>query len=336
MQSVIITLQEEQKMPGKLSEKDSTALYFVRVVAILASVAAHVSIIDTSTPMIGFFTRMWDMISCISVPGFLIVGGILYTRTAGDSISFWKRKTKSIILPWLFCGLLTYGYRSLYEQGSLLGLFFWILGNGSWLYYVTMYLILLAVFKPIHKSVPLLWGCVAITAVQFLLKVQGAGIPSPLNNAYLNPLHWMGFFALGILVRRHGLQFSKVFFALCAVVLVTMGTIVYRKWIYEYFHVLNAAFTISAFFVLFAIGRWFAGTKLQSRIREIGTYTYCIYLLHMPIVLPILRRIPGITFKAIFAPVIGMIIMVLLIRLGIWITKKLPFGDKLRLLVGLR
>lgn len=323
-------------MPGKLSEKDSTALYFVRVIAILASVAAHVSIIDTSTPVTGFFTRMWDLISCISVPGFLIAGGILYNRTEGDSLSFWKRKMKSVILPWLFCGLLTYGYRSLYEQGSLQGLVFWILGYGSWLYYVTMYLILLALFKPIHKNVPMLWGCVAITAVQFVLLANGGGIPSPLDHSYLNPLHWMGFFAVGVLVRRHGLEFSKAFFVLCAVVLVVVGIVDYRKWIYEYFHVLNAAFTISAFFVLFAIGRWVALTQLQSRIREIGTYTYCIYLLHMPIVLPILRRIPGVTFKAIFAPVIGMVIMVLLIKLGIWITKKLPFGDKLRMLVGLR
>ena len=159
-------------MPEKLSERDSTALHFVRVIAILTSVAAHVSVIDTSTPTIGFFTRMWDMLSCISVPGFLIVGGILYVRTAGDSLAFWKRKAKSIILPWLFCGLLTYGYRSLYEGGSIMGLVYWVIGHGSWLYYVTMYLILLAFFKFIHKSVPLLWACVAITAVQFILKAN--------------------------------------------------------------------------------------------------------------------------------------------------------------------
>lgn len=323
-------------MPEKLSEKDSAALYFVRVIAILTSVAAHVSIIDTSTPTIGFFTRMWDMLSCISVPAFLIAGGILYARTAGDSVSFWKRKATSIVLPWLFCGFLTYGYRAIYEGGSLLGLFYWVLGNGSWLYYVTMYVIILALFKPIHQSVPMLWGCVAVTAIQFVLKAHGGGIPSPLDNNYLNPLHWIGFFALGVLLRRQGLRLSKMFFAVCAAIVVAAGIVVYRKWIYDYFHILNAAFTVSAFFVLFAVGRWIAGTRLRDRIREIGTYTYCIYLLHMPIVLPILRRIPGVTFKAIFSPVIGMLVMILLIRLGIWITKKLPFGDKLRMLVGLR
>lgn len=47
-------------------------------------------------------THMWDRIFCISIPGFLIVGGILNTRTEGDSLAFWKRKAKSIILPWLF------------------------------------------------------------------------------------------------------------------------------------------------------------------------------------------------------------------------------------------
>jgi len=323
-------------MPEKLSEKDSMALYFVKTVAILVSVAAHVSTIDTSTPVIGFFTRMWDMSSCISVTSFLIVGGILYTRTPGDGRSFWKRKAKTVILPWLFCGLVTYGYRAIYEESSLLGLVCWLLGHGTWLYYVTVYLFMLLVFKLIHRNVPALWACVAVTAVQLALKANGGGIPSFLENDYLNPLHWVGFFALCILLRRQGLRLSKGFLGICAAVFAVASVIVYRRWIYNYFHIFNAVFTVSAFFVLLVLGRWLAGTRLRGCIREIGTSTYCIYLLHILIVPPILRRIPGVTFKAIFAPVIGVAVMMLLIGIGKFITGKLPFGDRLRALVGLR
>ena len=323
-------------MPEKLSEKDSIALHFVRVIAIWSSVAAHVSIIDTSAPMIEFFTRMWDLFSTISVPVFLVIGGILYTRVPGDSGSFWKKKVKTIILPWIFCGVFTYAYRSVFEGGSLGGLFYWVLGHSSWLYYVTVYLILLALFKPIHKNVPMLWTCVAITAVQLVLKSEGKGLPSLWDDDYLNPVHWIGFFALGILLRRQGLWFGKVFLGACAVVLPIISVVAYQRWIYDYFHILNAVFTLSAFFVLFAVGRWVADTALRNIIREIGMYTYCIYLWHMLIVLPVLRRIPGVTFKAICAPIIGMIVMVLLIRLGKFIAEKLPFGDKLKMLVGLR
>lgn len=323
-------------MPERISEKDSMALYFVKTMAILASVAAHVSVMDLSTPVNAFFTRMWDMVSCISVGGFLIIGGIFYTRTPGDSRSFWRRKAGSMILPWLFCGMLTYGYRAIYEPSSLLGLVYWLIGKGSWLYYVTIHLLMLVLFKPIHRNVPALWGCVAVTVVQLLLKTGGGGVPSPFDSDYLNPLHWIGFFALGILLRRQGLRFEKKFLLGCAVVLAVSSVVVYRRWIYNYFHILNMVFSVSAFFVLFALGRLLADTGLRKAIRAIGVSTYCIYLLHMQIVQPILRRIPGDTFKAVFAPVIGVAVMMVLIDLGKWITEKLPFGQKLRALVGLR
>ena len=195
---------------------------------------------------------------------------------------------------------------------------------------------MLAFFKPIHKSAPALWTCVAVTVVQLVLKTRGGGVPAPFGSDYLNPLHWMGFFALGILLRRQGLRLRKGFLAGCAAVLAVTSVIVYRRWIYDYFHILNMAFSVSAFFVLFAVGRWLSDTRLRGGIREVGSSTYCIYLLHMQIVPPILRRIPGDTFKAIFAPIIGMMIMMLLIELGKYITAKLPFGDKLRALVGVR
>lgn len=329
-------MQEEQEMPEKLSERDSTALHFVRVIAIWSSVAAHVSIIDNSTPLILFTTCMWDLFSCISVPAFLIVGGILYTRTPGDSCFFWKRKIKSVVIPWLFCGTMIYVYRALHVGGSFRELLFWLLGHGTWLYYVTIYLVILALFKPIHKCVPLLWGCVAITTIQLILKTNGGGVPSPLGDDYLNPLHWIGFFALGILVRRQGMRLRRGFFVLCAAVFAVATVITFRSGILYYFHIYNTIFTVSSFFVLFAIGRWIAGTRLQRHIREIGMYTYCIYLLHMPIALPVLRRIPSATFKAIFGPVIATVLMVVLIKIGIWIANKLPFGDKLKMLVGLR
>ena len=323
-------------MAEKLQEKDSVALYFVRAMAILASVAAHVSVIDKSTALSTVCTCLWDMFSCVSVGSFLIIAGILYTRTPGDSWDFWKRKGKSMILPWLFCGMLTYGYRALYEPSSLLGLVCWILGHGSWLYYVTIHLLMLALFKPIHRSVPALWACVAVTAVQLAMKANGGGIPSPLDNDYLNPLHWMGFFALGVLLRRNGLRLGKRFLAGCVLVFAVSAVTVYRRSIFSYFHLLNAVYSVSFFFVLFALGRLLAGTKLRGLIREVGASTYCIYLLHMQIVLPVLRRIPFETLKTVLSPVIGLVIMMVLIEIGKAISRKLPFGDKLRMLVGLR
>lgn len=320
-------------MPERLSERDSTALYFVKAMAIFASVAAHVSTIDLTTQLGGLVTRFWDMFSCISVGNFLIAAGILYTRTPGDSAAFWKRKFRSMGIPWLFCGTMTYVYRLLCGvPGSLAEYGCWMLGHGSWLYYVTLHLLMLAVFKPIWRSAPALWCCVLVNAIQLLWRP----IPAPLGNDYLNSFNWFGFFALGILLRRQGLRFSRGFLLVVAGVLAVSAGAVYHRWIYTYFHILNAVYSVSAFFLLFALGRRLAGTRLAGGIREVGTSTYCIYLLHMFVLLPLFRRIPWEGFKTLFSPVLGMVIMMLLIRLGKYITGKLPFGDKLRLLVGLR
>lgn len=320
-------------MPERISDRDSTALYFVKAMAIFASVAAHVSVIDLTTPLGGLVTRFWDMFSCISVGNFLIVAGIFYTRSPADGRSYWKRKIRTLGIPWLFCGSLTYLYRCLGSvPGDFLGYVYWLLGNGSWLYYVTLHFFFLLLFGPIWRWVPGLWGCVVLNVLQLMFHF----IPSPLGNPYLNPANWVGFFALGILLRRQGLRFSKGFSLGAAATLLLSAIVVYRRWIYDYFHILNAIYSVSAFFTLFALGRLLAFTRLRRWIREVGSDTYCIYLLHMFVLLPILRRIPWVNFKYFFAPVLGMLIMMLLICLGKFITGKLPFGQKLRMLVGLR
>lgn len=323
-------------MPNKLSEKDSLALYFLKSYAILLSVAGHVSVMDLSTPLNAYATRLWDMYSNTSVVAFFIIGGILYTRKEGDSLVFWKKKLTGMIIPWLFCGTFSFAYRALYVDVSWLELGNWLIGNGTWLYYVTMYLTMLLIFKPLWKSEIALWACVAITAVQITLKTFGLGVPSPLGSDYLNPLHWIGYFALGILLRRRNLQISKGFFVLCGVVFVLSSYWVHVQWIYNFFHIANPLLTVSTFFILLPVGRKLGSGKLKGVFREIGSSTYCIYLLHGMFVPPVLRRIPWLEFKSIFAPFLGMIIMMVLIEIGKFIANKLPFGDKLRMLVGLR
>lgn len=320
-------------MPQRLTKQDSTALYFVKAMAIFASVAAHVSLIDQTTPLTGYVTRFWDMFSCISVGNFLIAAGILYTRTPGDSGVYWKRKFHNMVVPWLFCGTLTYVYRLLCGiPGSILEYGYWLLGNGSWLYYVTLHLFMLALFKPFWRCIAALWGCVILNVLQLIYPF----VPSPFGNDYLNPANWVGFFALGILLRQQGLRFSRRFLAVAIAVFLVSAGVVYHRWIYSYFHILNALYSVSAFFLLFALGRRLAGTRLERSIQQIGSDTYCIYLLHLFVLLPIFRHLPLPGLKTFLSPVLGLCIMLLLIRLGKAITSKLPFGNKLRWLVGLR
>lgn len=326
-------------MYERLSATDSGALYFVKAFAILAAVAAHASTIVDAPAISSLITRMWDMVSTVSVGNFFMVGGILYVRTAGDTATFWKKKAKHLVLPWLFCAFATCTLRGILGVPSdFSGYVRWILGIGTWYYYVTVYVFLLAFFKPIFSCVPALWTCVAVTAVSLWLRAQYVQIPVDLwlKSEYLNPMYWVGFFALGILLRRTGLRMKKRFVAGAFLVFAVSAVVVYRNWIYTYFHIVNFVYSISAFVVLLSLGRWLAGTRLLSPIKWVGSSTYCIYLLHMQIVQPIARRLPPTPLCYLLAPVIGVGVMIVLIELGKWLTRRLPFGDTLRLLVGLR
>ena len=325
-------------MNKKLSPTDSQALYFVKAVAILSAVAAHASVIDTTTRASTVITCLWDIFSCLSIGCFLITGGILYTRAPGDSLKFWKHKSVTIILPWVFCASLTCAIRALCGHGvDLWGYFRWILGDGTWYYYVTIYLFMLAFFKPICNCGPALWGCVAVNALVLALRAKNIDLFAGLGlSDYLNPLHWFGFFALGILLRRRELKLSKGFFAVCCLVFAVSLFYVYRNGIFTYFHIANAIYAASGFFVLFGLGRLLSDSPLSGIIRELGATTYCVYLLHMQIVQSVARKVPLGLFHHLFIPLVGMAVMMVLVELGKWITRKLPLGKYLRMLVGLR
>lgn len=326
-------------MPERISQRDSSALYFVKAFAILAAVAAHASDIDETTALTAFFTRMWDMVSCISVGNFFIVGGILYTRTPGDSRSFWKKKGLYLVLPWIFCAVLTCTVRGLFGYPSnFLGYIRWTLGIGTWYYYVTVYVFFLAMFKWIHNSVPALWACVGITVVSVTLRALFVEIPLDgiLQSEYLNPMYWVGFFALGILLRKNGLKLCKWLVVTCFAVFAVSAVVVYRNWIYNYFHIINFIYSVSAFVVLLTLGRVLAETRASGCIRWIGSSTYCVYLLHMQIVQSVVRKLPKTDLFQLLGPIISLAVMLLLIELGKLLTRKLPFGEKIRMLVGLR
>lgn len=326
-------------MPEKLSQRDSLALYFVKAVAILSSVAAHTSVIDRSTAWSSCVTRLWDMFSCISVGAFLVVGGILYTRKSGDTAVFWKRKAKYMILPWIFCSLLTYGYRFVSGHPcDLLGYIRYVLGIGTWYYYVTVYLVMMIVFKPIWRKPAALWGCVAVSGFCLTLRAYGVEIPLDriLDSEYIDPLYWLGFFALGILLRRRALVLSRAMVAVSCAVFAVSAVVVYRNSIFNYFHIINSVYSLSGFVVLLSLGRRVADTPGGKYARWIGSSTYCIYLLHMPLAQIALRRLPSGGIMYLLAPIVGVAVMLVFIELGKWISRKLPFGETLRLLVGLR
>ena len=106
------------------------------------------------------------------------------------------------------------------------------------------------------------------------------------------------------------------------------------KW--GYFNVFSMLFELSFVMILLYVAKAICRFRWAQHIASIGKYTYCIYLLHMPIVQPICARLPGIWAFDLIKPLLGLAIMVCIIYVGKKICKLLPFGDSLCRLIGIR
>jgi hypothetical protein len=272
---------------------------------------------------------------------FFIVGGFLYKREVGDSRSFWKKKCVRIIIPWMICSTATYIVTIVSGRDlSIGGYLKWIFGSGTWYYYVVIYTLFLALFKWFYDKDIALYCLIGVQCLALAMASFGA---TPASHGsfftdYLNPLYWIGYFALGILIRKHRWDFlirkrRLIIAAVClgAISAYLLGT--YR--IFTYFHIITSVFCVSATVIIAAVAYKAATKCWAAHIGRIGTYSYCVYLLHMQIVQGIIKRIPEGVLKLVFSPLIGLGTMIVLISVGLFICGKLPFGEKVKSVVGL-
>jgi peptidoglycan/LPS O-acetylase OafA/YrhL len=217
----------------------------------------------------------------------------------------------------------------------------WILGSETWYYYLSVYTCFLFVFKWFYAREGILWFWIAVQTLSLVLASIGISttIPLPFFTDYLNPLHWVGYFSFGILVRKHRwdliLRKKKGIAAAAAFSALFFLYILCSERIFTYFHIATFVFCVSSLIASVAVAYAAAALPGADRIGKIGTYAFCIYLLHVQILQGITARLPDGIIKILFAPFIGLGIMLILISAGLALCKKLPFGEKLKALVGL-
>lgn len=328
---------------SKFTERESTTINILKSVAILSVIAAHVvPLVETDT-LCFCVSSLWTIFGHVGVIIFLVVGGFLYTRKEGDNAIFWKKKTFRIFIPWLFCSFLTYllFYLLSDQPFSLAAYFKWFLGSGTWYYYATIYTLFIFIFKWFYKNDIILYSLIGIQTIVFILKSVGISTTIPLDffTDYLNPLHWIGYFSIGIIVRKKRLDIilrkNNIVIILSAIISIICCLILLRLRIHTYFNLITSIFCISSSIVILGFSYWIAKFKVANHISKAGEYSYCIYLLHMQIVQSICSKIPAGIIQIICSPFIGLLVMLFLICIGLWFCKKLPFGDKIKMLVGL-
>lgn len=326
----------------KLTQRESTALNIMKAISILSVLAAHLASFSDKSLFASIVSSFWLLFGNIGVIIFFVIGGFLYTRKPNDDKAFWKKKFFRIILPWLVCSLLTFFvYAIETHKFTLFTYVKYIFGSGSLYYYITMYTLFLFIFKYIYNKDKILWGLVGIQAIALTLASFGLSTTLSLGffTDYLNPLHWIGYFSLGILIKKHRFDLrarQKKHIIIIAYILALLSLcILSLNKIFTYFNILSALFCLASLIIVADISYKLAALKVSKHIATIGTWSYCIYLLHIQIVQFVVWRIPGDMLQLLFAPIIGLGLMVVLIAIALFICNKLPFGQKIKALVGL-
>lgn len=216
-------------------------------------------------------------------------GILLYFRRA---VSVWGdttvlrtlKRIRRLILPWLVSGTLVYLYVYLRKPPmSLSGYAAFLLGNGSYLYYLTMLACMYLVFTwPVMRSKPVLYACIIVTAC-----VSVFALNVPKFTPYLNIFNWVGYFALGILCGQSCDGSERIFARLTrwqgvvhafTVTLITVMVLQNRAG--SYWGGICAVAAWSGALSILLLGRRLARVRF---LQWLGEDSLFIYLWHMPI-----------------------------------------------------
>ena len=310
---------------NEISAKQSNTLYCLRAFAILSVILAHMPF-GESFPVAECIR---NVLGQIGVAVFFILSGFFYKRFKGDTASFWKKKTKGIVIPWILFAVLAFLFSLALNRDFSdipVSLVKWVFGIGTWYWYLPMLLVMYAVFKFV-KHEAILWVAVAVTAASVLLTAFGLIEHTEYFTQYTNVLDWVGFFALGMLLRKKK-RLDKLTgalpFASCAIILgaaVWLSVLLDQNKAYvNYFSILTE---ISGFVFLFNVSSLLQKSKL---LKDIGKKSYFIYLIQMQPAGIINTRLPYNTLFFILRPFIVLILLYAVAKLIEFILKKLKLS----------
>ena len=275
---------------AKVYKRESQLITRLRAIAVFLIVTAHCNAMPNNATecarvVEGFVTSF----AFLGVWIFFALGGYLFAyekRPAGEIIA---RKAETLILPWLFTGTLVYLWTFLRHGGlSLSGLLHFVAGYGSYLWYMSVFLVLIVLFAFLRNKtypliLPVVYGIVlSLPAAIHLIAGEDYNLYYYLAGA------WSIAFTIGFAVNRynmaitiykasikHGLVFALVFGVTFALLFILRGRLYY--WSIQYIP-LCLLFTPTVLWLTTVLER-----KLGTIMDRVGGISFSIYLLHLPI-----------------------------------------------------
>ena len=260
------------------------SIQVMRAFAIFSVILAHSNRTEHFTDYEAL-SILFGNLGIVGVPIFLVIAGYLFSPKNQSVIQFLKRKIKPVFIPWIFTGTLVYFYVTVRKGGiTIISYILFIIGHGSYLYFMTILLMIWIVFLYVYKFKNLLPLYVVSIALVFIANTTYL---FDLLNPYLNPIYFFHYFIFGAIINR--LDSSIINFRFNAIhltvisalsILILSFTITYKIYL-TYFGIISIFYNYFFVGMAFMISSRLVNSKLLVRI---GDYSFWIYLTHMPIV----------------------------------------------------
>lgn len=285
----------------------SRAIYIWRAFGIFSVAFAHCTYSNLEQQ------RIAALFGTIGVPIFLMASGYYYNNNL-NFLALCYKKIKSIIIPWIFWGGITYGINVITGNSicSFSGYFQWLLGYGTWLYYVPVILCCYICFYRVRNfhTVCIIAG---ISAIANIFTLCGISDMIRIITNYQNPLNWFLFFLIGMVIKRY--CGNKILlcgwikwglFALTGII----GCFYCNKVFPSYWSLYSIPFELLAATCLLQIALKFP-FKMEDALLNIGKQTYILYFTHMQIGIVILNKLFYTLKVSNFSGIVGIIIFLI-------------------------
>lgn len=351
----------------QLSKKQthSYTIDALRVTAILAVILIH-----STTKTLSFenfqleklaFPLLLNQLSRFAVPLFFLISGFvleLNYKTNLSYINFFKRRTKRVIVPYLFWSVFYFtiiggqNFQSLFSQQFFDSL---LLGKASYqLYFIPTLIIFYLAFPFIHKLMPIVKKrkvFILLALIQIFLMISDYYFKSynykqPLRIALLSYLP----FIVGMIASHHQdtIYFkAKKYFIPILIFLILLIPIIYFhckvliltthkiNYLYSQYHPLNYLYTFTIFVVLFYLFEtYFKNSKWILYLSRLSFFVFFVHVWIQAIIWNIVvegifvKSYPNVLFSWWFDILLFLAITIISFGIAV-IAHKIPYLSKI-------
>lgn len=324
-----------------MNDKDqSKMLYVAKSLALVLIVWAHMSVGEEC-----WEEKLRVAFSESGVTVFFVCSGFFYQRQKNDTVRFWRKKAQTLIAPWLLFATATFAL-SVFISRNLTGVLIryieWVLGLGSLYWFMSVLVICFIVFKfmpdKLGRRTAGLLLLIATSLVSVILSVFAVIPYGPVFNQFSNVFNWLGWFALGIMIRE-----KKLLECITSPKLLLIGGPMWILFLIlstmeagplqGYIHICALPVEIFGTLTVLSIARLLRNVSICV---DVGKKSFFVYLIHIQIAGVINALLPNKYMLFAIKPFIATAICYVLAKVCQWILVKAGLYQKCGKVLALR